>query len=65
MAAAALDVLAANGYPIPRRIEPPTSVRGYSRLAEFRWFARHGAPYLARKAAEGHLGDWTNERQPV
>jgi hypothetical protein len=66
MASAALDALAAQGYRVPRRIDVPDQLPGYSRFAEFRWLARHGAPYLARKARQGHLRDWaTDQHQPA
>ena len=58
IAAAACDVLADNGFDIPNPVQVPLRESGHSRIAEVRWLAKHGAPYLARKAGEQRIRDW-------
>jgi lysophospholipase L1-like esterase len=56
MAAAAVALLLEHGFEV-RPSRPVPMPRAHSRFAELRWFARHGAPYLARKAGQQHWRD--------
>lgn len=58
MAAAAAELLAGAGFEVAHPVTPPVYLRTRYRSAELRWFVKHGAPYLAKKAAEGHLRRW-------
>jgi len=48
IAEAALDLLEAHRVPVPNRVPIRPVTMHYGRLAEMRWLARHGAPYLVR-----------------
>lgn len=58
IAAAAVAALTAEGMHVPSPISAPVVLHTNSRLAEIRWLAQHGAPYLAKKARERHYKDW-------
>ena len=58
IAAAAVTALTSGGAHVPSPITTPIVLHTHSRLAEIRWLAQHGAPYLARKARERHYRDW-------
>lgn len=58
IAAAAVTALTEGGVRVPAPIPAPVVLHANSRLAEMRWLAQHGAPYLAKKAREKHYREW-------